>query len=1413
MTNENLITPDYLFEVSWEVCNKIGGIHTVIATKALNLSKELPDRHILIGPDVWRETGTNPEFIEEPNLLRAWRVKAHEEELRIRVGRWNVAGTPIVILVDFSSYIPRKDEIFSKFWEAYKLDSLSGKWDYIESALFGYATGKVIESFVKFNTAPHMKVAAQFHEWMTGAGILYLKTTPLPVATIFTTHATVIGRSLAGNGFPLYDNMQQYNAQEKSLEFNIQAKHSLEKCAAEQADVFTTVSGITAIECEQFIGRKPDFVTPNGFENSFTPKKELIKESHDIAYIKMREVAQLMTGFEVSENAAIIAISGRYEYKNKGIDIFLDTLAQLNNLPKLSKEIIAWIFVPAGHNGPDKELLNKKTNGGDYKTGVSHLLSDPEWDPVIKKIKELHLFNKESDKVKVLFIPSYLNGNDGIFDMTYYQLLCGLDLTIFPSYYEPWGYTPLESLAFGVPTITTTLTGFGLWVKEHTKGDNPAIAILKRDDSNYSEVVSGAASKTAEVISLSQNEMGKLRDHARELAKIALWDNQIDYYKRAYSMAINKIVDSKGAFPMDMEEKDHLILKKDIATRPSWSKIIVTKKLPKSLANLEIISRNLWWCWNQDAIDLFKMVDKQLWKESDGNPIHLLDMLSLKRYQELENDSKFLRKLDSVYRQFIDYIEAKKDEKGAKIAYFSMEYGLDKSLKIYSGGLGVLAGDYLKEASDMMVPLTAVGLLYKYGYFTQVLSASGDQVSQYEPQDFRQLPVTPIRDKDGQWVTVSIALPGRNMVARLWRTEVGRTELILLDTDYEENLLEDRPVTHHLYGGDWENRLKQEILLGIGGVRALRALNKQADVYHLNEGHAAFIGLERLKEYTTEKNLSFAQAVEVVRSSSLYTTHTPVPAGHDSFSEDLIREYLSHYPDKLKINWEVLMSLGKIDPLNRDEKFSMSNLAANLSQEINGVSWLHGQVSKEILSPLWPGYLPCELHVSYVTNGVHYPTWTAPEWKEIHSDVFGDDFQSHHYDKECFKGIFEVEDSAIWYVRNKLRTRLIKSIKASLSSPITTAHYTPQQVVQIKESLRDDILTIGFARRFATYKRAHLLFSDLDRLDKIVNNPERPIQFFFAGKAHPADKAGQEMIRRIVEISLLPQFIGRILFIPGYDMTIAKHMVQGADVWMNTPTRPLEASGTSGEKAAMNGVMHFSVLDGWWVEGYREGAGWALPQEKTYQNQDYQDQMDAATIYNILENEISPLFYEKASSKSAYPLGWIETIKNTIAYVASEYTTNRMMTDYIEKFYNKLSQRHALVIKDDFQFAREMAQWKKRVRKEWPFIEVVEYKKPDYSKTDIILGDKYYAEVSLSIGDLKPEDIGVEMIVAENGTDTVKTIREVYEFQFQKLEKGVASYSCTIMAESAGAFNIAGRIYAKNPGLAHRQDFDLVKWL
>ena len=513
-----------------------------------------------------------------------------------------------------------------------------------------------------------------------------------------------------------------------------------------------------------------------------------------------------------------------------------------------------------------------------------------------------------------------------------------------------------------------------------------------------------------------------------------------------------------------------------------------------------------------------------------------------------------------------------------------------------------------------------------------MLSAQGYQVAKYDPQDFTKIPATPVIGPDGNWLTTEVAMPGRTLTARLWKVEVGRTDLYLMDADYEANIPEDRQVTHHLYGGDWENRLKQEILLGVGGIRALRKLGIDTQVYHCNEGHAAFIGLERLTEYIQKDNLDFSEALEVVRASSLFTTHTPVPAGHDAFDEGLLRKYMSHLPKILKIDWETLMSLGKDDPKNISEKFSMSNLAANCSQNVNGVSMLHGKVSQEIFAHMYQGYLPEELFVSYVTNGVHYPTWTAPEWKPVHAKVFGEDFQTHHYDKSCFEGIYKVSDEEVWKVKRSLKTKLVEFIKERLLDKTISNHYSPSELVTILESLRDDVLTIGFARRFATYKRATLLFSDLDRLDRIVNNPKHPVQFFFAGKAHPADGAGQDFLKRVVDISKDPRFIGKIVFLPGYDITLAKRMVQGVDVWMNNPTRPLEASGTSGEKAAMNGTMHFSVLDGWWVEGYKKDAGWALPQEQVYDNNDYQNQLDAATIYTILENEIVPSYYKKDKS-------------------------------------------------------------------------------------------------------------------------------------------------------------------------------------
>ncbi len=843
---------------------------------------------------------------------------------------------------------------------------------------------------------------------------------------------------------------------------------------------------------------------------------------------------------------------------------------------------------------------------------------------------------------------------------------------------------------------------------------------------------------------------------------------------------------------------------------PSWKNVMVTRHLPEKLSGLETLCRNLWWCWNDDAKALFKSIDADLWHKSGHNPMEILDKVSLKRYNELAKDQEFLARMNAVIDEFNLYMSRKSERTEPSIAYFCMEYGLDTSLKIYSGGLGILAGDYLKETSDMNVNLVAVGLLYRYGYFKQRLTPQGNQVADYIAQDFLKIPVEPVIGEDGVWKSVSMNLPGRVLHARIWRVAVGRTDLYLLDTDYEANSVEDRTITHQLYGGDHENRLKQEILLGIGGVRALRALGLNPTMYHYNEGHAAFAGLERLREYMQDKHYSLGESLELVRSSALFTTHTPVPAGHDAFSEEEMGKYFGNYPQRYGLDWRGFMEFGKLNADDHDEKFSVSVLAANFSQNVNGVSKLHGQVSQELFSSMYPGYLPEELFISYVTNGVHYPTWASKEWKAIHAGVFGEEFKTSHYDKHCFEGIYNVSDEQIWETRKALKADLIKTVKDRLSDPGLSSHYTPGQVVTIKENLRDDVLTIGFARRFATYKRATLLFRDLNKLDEIVNNPRRPVQFLFAGKAHPADQAGQDLIKQIVEISKDPRFIGRIVFVPGYDITLAKRLVQGVDVWMNNPTRPQEASGTSGEKASMNGVMHFSVLDGWWVEGYTKNAGWALPMERTYEDQEYQNELDAATIYSILENEIAPDYYDfDATGRSSK---WIGYIKNTVAMVASNFTTNRMLTDYCNQYYNPQCERYSRLAANNASLAKEISSWKSYVAQEWNNMRIISYTQPSAS---YVLSDKnkLVCEVVIDLGRLKAEDIGVEVLFTSRDNNGTLHIQEVFNYDLVSCENGIATFRTSVLPERTGMYEVGTRIYPKNAELPHRQDFPIVKWL
>lgn len=849
-------------------------------------------------------------------------------------------------------------------------------------------------------------------------------------------------------------------------------------------------------------------------------------------------------------------------------------------------------------------------------------------------------------------------------------------------------------------------------------------------------------------------------------------------------------------------------IKSDYSNEPNWIELNVKSSLPKELSCLDELAHNMWWGWNYEARNMFKSLDETLYEEVGHNPVLLLERLSYDRKQAIVKDKTLMKKVNDVYKMFTDYMSVKPNTQRPSVAYFSMEYGLNQVLKIYSGGLGMLAGDYLKEASDSNVDLCAVGFLYRFGYFRQSLSMDGQQLAKYDAQNFNSLPIERVLDKDGNQVVVDVPYSNYHVHALVWVANVGRIKLYLLDTDHDMNSEFDKSITHALYGGDWENRIKQEILLGIGGMLTLKKLGIKKDVYHCNEGHAALCNLQRLCDYI-EEGLTFNQAMELVRASSIYTVHTPVPAGHDYFDEELFGKYMGAYPAKLGISWDEFIGMGRTNPEDHSERFCMSTFACNTSQEINGVSKLHGWVSQKMFAPLWKGYFPEENSVGYVTNGVHLPTWTATEWRKVYDKYFDKGFMSDQSNEEIWHAIYNVSDEEIWNTRMALKNKLIKYIRNKFTQQWLRNQGDPAKVVSILEKINPNALMIGFCRRFATYKRAHLLFTDLDRLDRIVNNPDRPVLFFFSGKAHPADGAGQGLIKRIFEISRMPQFLGKIIFLEDYDMQLARRLVSGVDIWMNTPTRPLEASGTSGEKAELNGVVNLSVLDGWWVEGYREGAGWALPQKRTYENQAHQDQLDAATIYSLLENEITPLYFSKTKGKD-YSADWVKVVKNSIATIAPHYTMKRQLDDYYSKFYEKLAARSRKLHANDNKLAKEIAGWKEVVAERWDSICVAESNISTLQ--DGVTGEP--KTITYTIDEKGLQDaVGLELVVLDNNPSDDISVHKVLPFSLVKNEGNLYTFRLDFQPDEAGAYKCAVRMYPKSELLPHRQDFAYVKWL
>lgn len=1416
MVHKDILHPDWLFEVSWEVCNKVGGINTVIATKAPAMRVRLRDNIVMIGPWLSEQEASIGGFVEDSNIFPDWLDNLRQTNLKVRIGRWDIPGHPIVVLIDFKDFFERKDDILTQLWTKFRVDSITGGWDYIEPVIFGYVAGMVIENFYHYHISEHQFSIAQFHEWMTGAGLLYLKDRLPQIGTAFTTHATVLGRSIAGNNYPLYDELEKYEPEILAKQFNVVAKHSMEQKSAYHADVFTTVSEITARECEHFLAKTPDIITPNGFDASFIPE-ENFESRRTVARKRLMDVAEAILNQPVSDDDLLMVKSGRYEFRNKGVDVFLDALHKLNSSDALQRQIVVFITIPAGINGPVQEVLDR-IGRPDFKNPLSnqyltHHLTNYHDDPIITRIKNNNLFNRVTDKVKVIFAPVYLDGKDGVINMNYYDLLVGFDFSAFPSYYEPWGYTPLESLASKIPTITTNLAGFGNWVSNSLPGYlNDGIYVVDRNDINQDQCSAEIARIILEYSELNSVEIKRLRKRAHELAEKSNWLDFSDNYINAYNKALQKVLGRQYMYGEKRSRPQPVKMQTIEPNReqgPSWRKLFVQPKVPVKFAVLHKLAFNLWTNWDYDAMEVFEMLDPEGWKRFKNNPTAILESVSYERLMELEKNNEFCQKLDKVVSRFKAYMERRANPDPPRIAYFCMEYGLDALIKLYSGGLGILAGDYLKEASDARTNMVAVGLLYRFGYFKQQLSAEGEQIAVYKPQKFSYLPIQPVKDANDVWLTISIDMPGAALFAKVWKLEVGSVPLYLLDTDIEQNKPEDRVITHQLYGGDWDNRLKQEILLGLGGIRLLNTLGIEPDIYHCNEGHAALTGIERLKNLVTEKGLEYNEAVELIRASSLFTTHTPVPAGHDAFTEEEMLRYFNHYPEYLRIDWNDFMALGRSHPLNANEKFSMSFLAASLSARINGVSRIHGRVSKDIFQPLYPGYFSEEVNVDYVTNGVHYSTWTSHRWQKLYKETFDERFYEHQNIADYWKQIYQVPDEQVWEIRKQMKAQLIDWLKIYLTRKLDQSHQSPKMLMRLMNNLDSNALMIGFARRFATYKRANLLFNDLERLARLA---EDPVIFFFSGKAHPKDIPGQELIKRIVEVANREEFIGRVIFIEDYDMNVAKYLVQGVDVWLNTPTRPMEASGTSGMKATMNGVLNLSVLDGWWAEGYKDGTGWALPEENHYKYVAFQDEFDSETIYSLLDKEVKPLFYDR--NEKGVPVKWVQRIKKTIAEIAPEFTTTRMLSQYQSKFYGPMHKRYLQLASQNYKMAGEIADWKMKIRENWASIKVESMDVFDSVNQSLGMGDPFTAKVVLQTGAIKSSDIGVEVVfIRKYQSDEVTEIVSVEELPLKETNGQKATYTGSVTTNKSGVYEFSFRIFPKNNLLESRMELPLVKWI
>ena len=1414
---------DFLFEVSWEVCNKVGGIYTVLRTKLKQVVKNFGDNYILIGP--WYKE--NKGFVESSSpFLDAIKNKLAAKNILCRVGYWDAESKPTVILVEFKQRYEINTLLYS-LWINFGVDSLASSYEYHEPVLFSTVAGEVICVLSEEMLIQERQVIAQFHEWMSGAGLLHLKKNSDKIATVFTTHSTVLGRAISQDNRMVYHLPPNFNPDAEARKYGVFAKHSLEKATAREADCFTVVSNITADEANIVLSKYPDKIVFNGLDIE-QKRQEIVCAKRQENREKLLQVASKIIGIPIDKSALLWVTSGRYEFHNKGYDLLLKSLAQLeNNLAENSPPVVIFILIAVNWYGKQDSLseinLDKFPEQLNALGIATHKIHNVTNDSILKLSNELNL-KKPEGKVHVVFSDTYLQGCDGVFDISYEQILAACDLSIFPSFYEPWGYTPLESIAYSTPTVTTDLSGFGCWVNNLKQDHSDAVYVLPRKDFAEQKSIAVLGEYLLTIIKQGHNEssIASIRDKAWQIAGLTDWKFFYKGYLDAYMQAIkfNKLSLAK----FDTTGLDNLFVTnvRDVeVNKPRFHLFQYEGLLPEKLGDLRELAYNFWWLWHEEAKELFQKIDPVLWEQALQNPVRFLNLVSSRALEVAANDEGYISAYHKVITNFISYMQTDRRDielcnsvlvnSAHPIAYFCMEYGISECLPIYSGGLGILAGDYLKAMSDLHIPTVAVGLFYKQGYFKQNINAKGEQEAVYETWNPTQIPMRTVNDASGKEVLTSIEILGRTVYMQAWEVKVGHVNLYLLDTDVPENTAIDREITNSLYGGSREIRLVQEMILGIGGTKFLvDKLNIKPVLYHLNEGHSAFLLLERIGSLC-HQGYFFEEAQEMVRSSSIFTTHTPVLAGNETFTEELVKKYLQDYAvSRLGITFDRLFNLAR-DVTAKFSIFSMTVLALRLTLNANAVSKLHGKVARAMWNAIWPGSLECEVPIGVVTNGVHLATWLGKEMRLLYANCLSTEWIERQDATTIWEKFKTVTNQKLWNAHQKQKEKLIKVVRNFLVEQYTLRNESKHLINASLKYLASNVLLIGLSRRFAVYKRNDLFLLDTERLARILNNEKRPVVILIAGKAHPADGGGKNLISEIVATLRQAMFKGHIIFLEEYNIGLAKLLVQGVDLWLNTPILGREACGTSGMKAGINGALNFSTKDGWWDEAYSEQIGWQIESLTTIDDIDKRDDMENRCLLDRLESEIVPLYYK--TNGAEFGAEWVEKMKASIAFIACNYNNLKMAKEYAGKFYNPIVVRSNQLRQNDLADLKKIVAWKQNITERFHSVKIKAIFINGIKDGKITSDGLLKIKLLLFSGEMIFNELEAQFILLRNNDNGFAADPVMVSLQrVASHETGVLTYVADYHIEDTGFYSYVIRVLPYNSMLLHKQDTELVHW-